>query len=109
MKANAFKKRAGGYSAEKAEQYIDTSKPVVVLTTEVDVKKKYDQDAQAYTDEIDSYRLWLIQEGTPPFEVKFGSKPNTFDFLNEVMLVNLEACTVGYDVYFKADSIKAVK
>lgn len=109
MKANAFKKRAGGYSTEKAEQYIDPSKHVVVLTTEPDEKKKYDQDAQAYTDEIDSYRLWFVQEGTPPFEVKFDVEPPIVDFLSKVTFENLQACTVGYDVYFKADSIKAVK
>lgn len=100
-------RRNGGYSADTANNYVDTNKPIYSLSTELELQRRW-QDNRP-TDEIVGYKAWFSQEGQEPFEVKFEDQIKLPDYLAKVNFNNLEACEVRSKVYFKADSLKEVK
>ncbi|WP_145382632.1 hypothetical protein [Staphylococcus epidermidis] len=100
-----FKK--GGYSAEIASKYIGNKKPIYSLSTKVYPQQRFENNQP--TGEIIAYKAWFVQEGLPPFMVKFESEVTLPNFMTVITFENLEACEIRYDVYFKASDIKEVK
>ncbi|MGU7920804.1 hypothetical protein ACS6YF_11485 [Streptococcus suis] len=97
--------RQNGYSAETAQKYFDVDKPFISLSPEADKRKNW---VDGQPSDTFHYRHWFVQEGTPPFEVKFEviQKINQFD---EVEFDALEAVEVRGNVYFKAKQATAKK
>lgn len=104
-------KTTSGYSAETAAKFLSVKECFYLLSTEVTPKVKYDQDNKP-TDEVTGYSLSVVQEGIDEsFEVKFPSSPDlsSLNFLAPVILMGLEGCEVGSNVYFKASGLKPLK
>lgn len=82
--------KQNGYSAETAQKYFDVDKPFISLSPEADKRKNW---VDGQPSDTFHYRHWFVQEGTPPFEVKFEviQKINQFD---EVEFDALEAVEV---------------
>lgn len=104
MKTN---NRKGGYSANTANNYIDHKQAIYCLSTELEAQTRF-VDGQP-TDEIIAHKAWFSQKGLPPFQVKFESEVSLPDYMSVITFDNLEACEVGYHVYFRAQNIKEVK
>lgn len=77
------------------------------LSTGLEPQVKF-EDGQP-TGEIIAYKAWFSQNGLPPFQVKFESEVALPNYMTMVEFDNLEACEVGYNVYFRATDIKEVK
>lgn len=99
--------RKGGYSNQKAEQYVDLQEPIYLFSDELEPQQKFEDGKP--TGEIIAYKTWFGQKGLPPFQVKFLEEPNLPDYLSLVTFENLQACEVNYNVYFKADGMKEVE
>lgn len=99
--------RKGGYSVNTANKYIDNKQGILCLSTELEAQIKF-EDGQP-TGEIIAYKAWFSQKGLPPFTVKFESEVELPPYMALVQFDNLQACEVGFNVYFKADSLKEVK
>ena len=99
--------RKGGYSTITANEYIDNKQGILCLSTELETQIKF-EDGQP-TGEIIAYKAWFSQKGLPPFTVKFESEVELPPYMALVQFDNLQACEVGFNVYFKADSLKEVK
>lgn len=99
--------RKGGYSANTAKQYVDPKQAFHCLSIEFEEQIKF-EDGQP-TGEIIGHKAWFSQKGLPPFQVKFESEVNLPAYLAMVVFDNLEACEVGYNVYFRANNLKEVK
>jgi hypothetical protein len=99
--------RKGGYSANIAIEYIDIKQAIHCLSTEVEPQIKFDDGLP--TGEVIAYKAWFSQKGLPPFQVKFESEVTLPAYMAMVEFNNLEACEVGYNVYFRATDIKEVK
>lgn len=106
MKAK-FQKRQGGYSTELANNILDASKPIQLLSIELQPQFKY-EDKQR-TDEVVAYKAWFCQQGLPPFEVKFTEQVKLPPYLAVISFDNLQACEVSYNIYFKADNFMEIK
>lgn len=99
--------RKGGYSVNTANEYIDNKQGILFLSTELEAQIKF-EDSQP-TGEIIAYKAWFSQKGLPPFTVKFESEVELPSYMALVQFDNLQACEVGFNVYFKADNVKEVK
>ena len=99
--------RKGGYSANTANEYIDNKQGILSLSTELEAQIKF-EDGQP-TGEIIAYKAWFSQKGLPPFTVKFETEVELPSYMSLVRFDNLQACEVGFNVYFKADNVKEVK
>lgn len=99
--------RKGGYSAETAATYVDNSKSVYSLSTELEPQYKWENNKPI--EEITGYKAWFSQEEQEPFEVKFASKVKLPNYLAKVELEGLEACEVRNKVYFRATGLEEVK
>ncbi|EGJ27715.1 hypothetical protein [Streptococcus porcinus] len=99
--------RKGGYSHNTAKEYIDIKQATHCLSTELEAQMKFD-DGQP-TGEIIAHKAWFSQKGLPPFQVKFESEVTLPAYMTVVEFEDLEACEVGYNVYFRASGIKEVK
>ena len=100
--------RKNGYSANTAKQYVDQKQATHCLSTEFEPQIKF-EDGQP-TGEIIGHKAWFSQKGLPPFQVKFESRSCSFRLIQRMVdFDGLEACEVGYNVYFRADGIKEVK
>ena len=99
--------RKGGYSANTANDYIDNKQGIHCLSTELEPQIKF-EDGQP-TGEITAYKAWFSQKELPPFTVKFETKVELPAYMALVQFDNLQACEVGFNVYFKADNLKEVK
>lgn len=102
---NNFKK--GGYSTEIASNYIDSKKPIYSLSTELYSQQRFENNQP--TGEVIAYKAWFIQEGLPPFTVKFENEITLPNYMTIVTFEKLEACEVRYDVYFRALNLREVK
>ena len=101
------KYRNGGYSTTTANDYVNPSKPVYSLSTEVEEQRAFENGRP--TSEIKAYKAWFSQEGLDPFQVKFEEKPELPSFMSIIEFDTLQACEIQYNVYFKANGIKEVK
>ena len=101
-----FQKRQGGYLTDLANNILDASKPIHSLSIELEPQFKF-EDKQR-TDEIVAYKGWFTQAGLPPFEVKFENQVKLPSYLSVISFENIQACEVGYNIYFKAKDIKEV-
>ncbi len=101
------KHKKGGYSATTATAYVNTTKPIYSLSTELETQQLFEDGKP--TGEIIAYKATFVQEGLEPFQVKFEDKVKLPEFLSLVEFDNLQAVEVRYNVYFKADGIKEVK
>ena len=99
--------RKGGYSANTANEYIDNKQDILCLSTELEEQIKF-EDGQP-TGEIIAYKAWFSQKGLPPFRVKFENEIELPSYMTLVQFDNLQACEVGFNVYFKADNVKGIK
>ncbi len=72
-------------------------------------KKEVNHKDGQPTGEIIGHKAWFSQKGLPPFQVKFESEVALPAYLAMVDFDGLEACEVGYNVYFRANNIKEVK
>ena len=106
MKSNNIK-RQGGYSTDLANQIADGSKPFHSLSVELEPQVKFEENKR--TDEIVAYKAWFTQAGLPPFEVKFDEQINLPSYLSVIQFIDLQACDVGYNIYFRASGIREVK
>ncbi|MDO4912507.1 MAG: hypothetical protein Q3960_03010 [Lactobacillus sp.] len=93
-----------GYSSDLAQEYIDNGKAIINLSTQVE--KLYVWKENKRTAQVSGYQAWFSQEGVEPFKVKFAKKPELPPYLSQVNLINLEACEVRYNVYFRASDLK---
>lgn len=107
VKTMKTRNRKGGYSANTATEYIDIKQAIHCLSTELEPQMRF-EDGQP-TGEIIAHKAWFSQKGLPPFKVKFESELTLPAYMTMVEFENLEACEVGYNVYFRATSIKEVK
>lgn len=106
MKAKNIKR--GGYTPELASQIVDSSKLVNSLSVDLDPQVKF-VDGKP-TDEFTAYKAYFDQDGlSEPFAVKFEEPVKLPSYLSVVTFINLQACEVGYNIYFKADGIKEAK
>lgn len=101
------KHKKGGYLATTATAYVNTTKPIYSLSTELETQQLFEDGKP--TGEIIAYKATFVQEGLEPFQVKFEDKVKLPEFLSLVEFDNLQAVEVRYNVYFKADGIKEVK
>ncbi|HEM4146774.1 TPA: hypothetical protein U2B24_001843 [Streptococcus suis] len=99
--------RKGGYSTNTATEYIDVKQAIHCLSVELEPQIKFEDNQP--TGEIIAYKGWFSQKGLPPFMVKFESEVTLPAYMTMVEFENLEACEVGYNVYFRATNIKEVK
>ena len=99
--------RKRGYSVNTANEYIDNKQGILCLSTELEAQIKF-EDGQP-TGEIIAYKAWFSQKGLPPFTVKFEAEVELPPYMALVQFDNLQACEVGFNVYFKADNVKEVK
>ena len=99
--------RKSGYSVNTANEYIDNKQAIHCLSTELEPQIKFENNQP--TGEIVAYKAWFSQKDLPPFTVKFENEVELRSYMAVVNLDNLQACEVGYNVYFKADSVKEVK
>lgn len=99
--------RKGGYSANTANEYIDNKQGIYCLSTELETQIKF-EDGQP-TGEIIAYKAWFSQKGLPPFCVKFENEIELPTYMTLVQFDNLQACEVGFNVYFKAENVKGIK
>ncbi|MDG4975106.1 hypothetical protein OGZ44_12715 [Lactococcus lactis] len=106
MKTNSLK-RQSGYTSNLASQIVDASKSIHSLSLELTPQFKFIDKVR--TEEVVAYKAWFAQSGLPPFEVKFEKNVKLPDFLALVTFEELQACEVGYNVYFKALNAKEVK
>nr|WP_193378721.1 hypothetical protein [Streptococcus mutans] len=100
------KYKQSGYSAITASEYVNSAKPIHSLSTELEPQQLFEDGKP--TGEIIAYKATFIQEGLEPFQVKFEDKIKLPDFMSLVQFDNLQACEVGFNVYFKADNFKEV-
>ena len=107
VKSMKTRNRKNGYSANTAKQYVDQKQAIHCLSTEFEPQIKF-EDGQP-TGEIIGHKAWFSQKGLPPFQVKFESEVALPAYLAMVDFDGLEACEVGYNVYFRANNIKEVK
>ena len=99
--------RKGGYSANTANEYIDNKQGIYCLSTELETQIKF-EDGQP-TGEIIAYKAWFSQKGLPPFCVKFENEIDLPSYMALVQFDNLQACEIGFNVYFKAENVKGIK
>lgn len=93
-----------GYSELTAAKYVDSTKKMVVLTTEP--KKMVVWKNNRPTDEVAGYSYWFIEfNGLEPFKIKFPLKLESLKFLDTIKISGLKACEVENSVYFKADNV----
>lgn len=100
------KKFSAGYSKDIAKEYVDTNLPFAVLSTSLETQTKWENGEN--TGEVVGYKAWFIQEGTEPFKVKFPNAVKLPKFLAEVKFIDLKACEVQRNVYFKAKDLSEV-
>ena len=101
------KNRKGGYSANTANEYINNKQGIHCLSTELESQIKFEDNQP--TGEIIAYKAQFTQKGLPPFIVKFETEVELPAYMSLVQFDNLQACEVGFNVYFKADNVKEVK
>ena len=94
--------RKSGYSTNTANEYVDSKKGIYCLSIELEPQIKP-------TGEIVAYKAWFSQKGLPPFRVKFENEIELPSYMALVQFDNLQACEVGFNVYFKADNVKGIK
>ena len=99
--------RKSGYSTNTASEYIDSKQGIYCLSTELETQIKF-EDGQP-TGEIIAYKAWFSQKGLPPFRVKFEYEIELPSYMTLVQFDNLQACEVGFNVYFKAENVKGIK
>lgn len=99
--------RTSGYSTNTAKQYINAKQAIYCLSNELEPQIKFEDNQP--TGEVIAYKAWFSQQGLPPFQVKFESEVPLPFYLAMVDFDNLEACEVGYNVYFRANDVKEVK
>lgn len=100
--------RKNGYSVNTAVQYLDNKQPIYSLSSKLEPLQRFENNHP--TGEVVAYKAYFIQEGMEqPFFVKFESKINLPNFLTPVIFEQLEACEVGFNVYFRATDLKEVK
>ena len=95
-----------GYSTTVANEYINPNEAIYSLSSELEEQQVFEDNKP--TGEISSYKAWFVQNGLPPFQVKFDKQIKLPDFMTLVQFDGLKACEVRYKVYFKADGIKEV-
>jgi 5-methylthioribose kinase len=97
-----------GYSQEVAREYVNVSGEFQLITLLED-KLKYDDESKKFTDEFSHQIGYFTQkELYEPFKVKFETKQNLSQF-DVVELIDLEACIVNKNVYFRAKESKVLK
>lgn len=106
----------GGYSTEIASRYVGVNLPLINVTEKPEAIHMYDQDAHRYTDDVVSYRIYVVQNYGDylqnPIAVRVNSKiPAEFKFGQKLRLKNLKGCLIrdknGFSKpYFKADSVE---
>lgn len=99
--------RKSGYSVNTANEYIDSKQAIYCLSVELETQIKFEDNQP--TGEIIAYKCWFSQKGLPPFVVKFENEVILPAYMAMVKFENLQACEVGFNVYFKADNLKEVK
>ena len=99
--------KSTGYSKATAAAVLENGNPINYLGPDLEPKYKWENNRP--TSEIESYSTWFIQEGLPPFEVKFPNKVKLPEFLSIVEFDNIQATEYKNNVYFKADGFKEVK
>lgn len=100
-------KKSGGYTEKVAGEYIEENEAIYSVSVELEEQFKFVDNKK--TDEVTGYKAWFIQEGLPPFVVKFEKKISLPKYLSIITFENLQGIEVNYNVYFKADDIKVVK
>lgn len=96
-----------GYSSSTPQKYLKKEKPTYSISTTLEPQQSFEDGKP--TGEIIAYKAWFVQEGLPPFQVKFSEMFELPKFMSIVEFDNLEGCEVRYKVYFRANGIKEVK
>jgi hypothetical protein len=101
------KSSQNSYNTATAGQYIQDSKPIIIVSSEVEIQYNWVDGKR--TDEVTGYKLYFAQEGLNPFAVKFVTKPSLPPFLSEIKLDKLEAIEIRLNVYFRSEGVRLVK
>lgn len=104
MKTN---KRKNGYSYNTAREYVDSKQAIYCLSLDLEPQVKFENNQP--TDEVIAYKAWFSQQGLIPFVVKFDNPVVLPGYMSIVKFENLEACEVGFNVYFRAEGLTEVK
>lgn len=95
------------YNENTAKQYISVDKPIINVSSEVETQYNWIDGKR--TDEVTGFKLYFVQEGVPPFAVKFEKQPSLPLFLSEIKLDKLEAIEIRSNVYFRSEGVRGVK
>lgn len=96
-----------GYSKEIASKYVNLEDDFLVVSNDVVPVYRFDNDLNKYTDEVVSYKIQVVQMGSESFYVKFNKKVKVKQ-LSNIKILELEACEVKNNVYFRAVDVKGV-
>lgn len=99
--------KKNGYSESLAREIVDVEKEFLVISPKVFVVKKYDKNTKTYLDEIDCYKIKVVQRGNEDFYVKFLKEIDVKQF-DKVKFKNLQAIEISRNVYFKAEDVEVV-
>lgn len=99
--------KSNGYSSKIAESYVNIDEEFLVISPEVIFVKKYDKNLKTYLDEIDSYKIKVVQKDTEDFFVKFSKEIDVKQF-DRIKLKNLEAIEISKNVYFRAEDLEVI-
>lgn len=95
------------YSETTAQKFILSAKPIYCTTSFVETQYEYVDNQR--TENIRGYKLWFVQEGLNPFNVKFETQPTLPPFLSIIQFEHLQGIEIRNNVYFKADGFKVIK
>lgn len=102
------KSNKNGYSKTIGEKYVDQSRPLYFVSSEVEIVKVWENGRP--TDEIDGYRYSFVQEGVNPFKIKFQNDLKELPpLLSQIKVPDLEGIEVRNKVYFRANELEVVK
>ena len=101
-----FRKK-GGYSQQLANEIFSPALPFFSLSTETE--EKYDYVDGKRTNKVVGHAAWFVQEGLPPFEVKFPEDIALPAFQAIVTFDELVACEVRNNIYFRANGYNEVE
>lgn len=99
--------KKNGYSESLAREIVDVEKEFLVISPKVIFVKKYDKDKKKYLDEIDCYKIKVVQKDTEDFSVKFLKEIDVKQF-DKIKFKNLEAIEISRNVYFKAEDVEVI-
>lgn len=100
-----------GYSSKSYVMQFDNVVPRILMCDGVETRYKFDPDTNrpVSTGEVDSKRVWLYYPGLGIQALKLPADfklPKDINDLDEIELINPEACIIGHDIYVRATTLR---